>query len=138
MYRKAGIPEDARSNLQGLIRYHMSETLRAYMEANGYTDADFEYYGLDRQSAKDKARDRQRDKAERLAASVLALDRVAPERLPAASATVVGQTAGSLRALSENAAALSSLSVLQGDERDALLRDLEAVETAAAVIRASL
>src|SRR5699024_2960071 len=50
VYERAGIPSDASSNLQALVRYHMSSTLREYMKTAGYTAADFRYYGLSEDS----------------------------------------------------------------------------------------
>lgn len=46
IYRDAGIPPDATSNLQAAVRHHISTALREYMTEHGYTAEDYQYYKL--------------------------------------------------------------------------------------------
>ena len=60
IYRRAGIPRDEIKGVHAAIRYHLSETLRAYSRANGFTQRDFEYYGISPESQRERTAQRRK------------------------------------------------------------------------------
>lgn len=137
VYEKAGIPSDASSNLQALVRYHMSTVLREHMVGRGYTAADFQYYGLAEESQNDrhKVRERAKTQAAASAAPELVINR---DDLPGTALTVLQRGDKDLRVLTEDAEALSSVVSLTGDARERAVAALDAIEEHVAVVRASM
>lgn len=137
IYERAGIPSDASSNLQALVRYHMSTTLREYMKANGYGPADFRYYGLSEDSQNDKHKRRERAKTAAAASATpeLVINR---DDLPGTALAVLERADKDLRVLTEDEEALSSVVRWTPARRSRAVNALDAVEQSVALVRASM
>src|SRR5690606_4564276 len=136
VYADAGVPSDSAESLQSLIRYYVSNLRIDYMRANGYSEADFAYYGLKDQSKRESQKERRRVKeAERRALLAdLTLDKARPaessRRLVARLASTGEQVA--------DPDVLASLPTLVGDDRDEMVEALNRLDELVAMVRASL
>ncbi len=160
IYYKADIPADSKSNMQAAVRYHIAQRLRVYMRAEGYTADDFEYYRLNPDDAAERNKRRARERTVRARQAVEMLssatgntayrqqditqlmgstpdDAASPAPNPDELAALVTAASARFRELVSRAE-LDALVRLKHSEREKLREELDALETAAALVRSYL
>lgn len=144
MYADAEVPPDSKSSTQSLIRYHVQQEIREWIAANParVPPNPWAHYRLHPASARDRNRERARQKTAQLRALRDAgqLEQVPDSREDPAGAALEHLERGerALSALTEDPELVSALALLTAQRRERGERALRRIEDAAAVIRGSL